>query len=368
MKIYLVGGAVRDELLGLEVKERDWVVVGATVEEMLRQGYKQVGKDFPVFLHPETNEEFALARMERKTAPGYAGFQFDTSPDVTLEEDLLRRDLTINAMAVSSEGDLIDPYEGQGDLEHKVLRHVSPAFVEDPVRILRVARFAARFADLGFTVAPETIALMQDMVTSGEVDALVAERVWKELQRALTETDPVAFFDVLSECKALPVLFPLIKINGPGINALNQAAKLSSDPEVRFAALLYHLSVDEIKTLSDRYRVPTDYRDLAILASKHYEQYRAARELNAAELLGLLQSLDAFRREPRFRHFLLVCKAISRALTQEQSQANRLIKAYDAANSINIKEITQATQDGQQIAAQILQKRLEAIRSQLNCP
>src|SRR3990167_4434003 len=239
MKIYLVGGAVRDQLLGLPVKERDWVVVGATINDMLKLGYKQVGKEFPVFLHPKTKEEYALARMERKVKPGYQGFTFDTSPIVTLEDDLIRRDLTINAMAEDEDGALIDPYHGKADLEAKILRHTSPAFSEDPVRILRLARFLARFASLGFSIAQETHDLMQTMVQNGEVDALVPERVWKEFERSLREPNPEKFFEVLAACHALPRLFPSIAIKSDGMAALLAATTLTRQPLVRFAALLH---------------------------------------------------------------------------------------------------------------------------------
>jgi len=257
MKIYLVGGFVRDQLLGLKTKDRDWVVVGSTPEEMLKQDYRQVGKDFPVFLHPETNEEYALARTERKTSPGYSGFSFHASVDVTLEQDLIRRDLTINAIAQSDDGTLTDPFSGQADIKAKILRHVSPAFVEDPVRILRVARFAARFADLDFAIADETQQLMSEMVNNGEIDSLVPERVWQETMRALSENTPARYFEVLRDCGALKKLFPEIDrlwgVPQPekyhpeidtGIHTmmvLTQAAKLSKDPKVRFAALVHDL-------------------------------------------------------------------------------------------------------------------------------
>ena len=257
MKIYLVGGAVRDRLLDYPVSERDWLVVGAAPETLLAQGYKPVGKDFPVFLHPETHDEYALARTERKTAPGYKGFSIDANPLVTLEEDLLRRDLTINAMAIGDDGVLIDPFHGQRDLQNRILRHVSPAFSEDPVRILRVARFAARYAHLGFTVADETRQLMRGMVQSGEADHLVPERVWAELNKALREATPAAFFQALKDCRALAVIFPeidaLFGVPQPpkyhpeidtgehSLMALTEAARLSTKPEVRLAALLHDL-------------------------------------------------------------------------------------------------------------------------------
>ncbi|HEX4045174.1 MAG TPA: multifunctional CCA tRNA nucleotidyl transferase/2'3'-cyclic phosphodiesterase/2'nucleotidase/phosphatase, partial [Gammaproteobacteria bacterium] len=273
MKIYLVGGAVRDKLLGLRVKERDWVVVGASEQDMLALGYRQVGKEFPVFLHPSTREEYALARTERKVGLGYKGFSFDTSPDVLLEDDLIRRDLTINAMAETAEGVLIDPFHGQIDLKQKVLRHVSSAFAEDPVRILRVGRFLARYARLGFQVAPETMILMQQMVAAGEVDALVAERVWKECMRALGEKNPEYFFVVLSACDALPILFPNLVLGDAGMHALQQACQLTTNKIVRFAALLHALpdTKKAIQTLCLRYRVPNVYRDLALLTAAHYQ-------------------------------------------------------------------------------------------------
>ena len=301
MKVYVVGGAVRDELLNLPVQDRDWVVVGATPEEMLAAGFRPVGKDFPVFLHPRTQEEYALARTERKTAPGYAGFAFHAAPDVTLEEDLARRDLTINAMARGDDGVLVDPYGGQADLSARVFRHVGPAFVEDPVRILRLARFAARFTE--FTVAPETMALMREMVGNGEVDALVPERVWQELSRGLMETQPSRMFDVLRECGALKRLLPeLDRLWGvpqraeyhpeidTGVHVMmvvDTAARRDQELPVRFAALLHDLgkgttpkdewprhiahearSVKLVDTVCARLKVPADCRDLAFFADR----------------------------------------------------------------------------------------------------
>jgi len=257
MQVYLVGGAVRDALLGLPVKERDWVVVGSTRDELLRLKYREVGRDFPVFLHPDSHEEYALARRERKTAPGYRGFAVEFGPEVTLEEDLARRDLTINAIAQAADGSFIDPHGGQRDLKSRILKHVSPAFVEDPVRILRLARFAARFAPLGFQVAPQTLALMRDMVERGEVDALVAERVWQETAKALREAGASMFFQLLRDCGALKVVYPeinaLFGVPQPekwhpeidtGVHTmmvLDQAVRLSADPKVRFAALVHDL-------------------------------------------------------------------------------------------------------------------------------
>lgn len=360
MQIYLVGGAVRDHLLGIPVKEKDWVVVGATVDDMLRLGFRPVGKDFPVFLHPETNEEYALARTERKVGRGYTGFNFNASPDVTLEEDLKRRDLTINAMAMRKEdwphGKIIDPYHGQADLEHKLLRHVSSAFVEDPVRILRVARFAARYAELGFKVAPETLELMQQMVHSGEVDALVAERVWKELEKALVEKNPEQFFLVLEACGALNVLFPQESL---GLKTLMTATKQTSDAQIRFAALLHQQAEDVIKKLCERYRVPSDYRELAILVARHYQAYPARAQLtaeNANAIVLYFLSIDAYRREERFRKFLQTCEIIS-----SYSSADLLLECYLATKSIDTAEFINAGITGKDLQTPIQQKRIEII-------
>ncbi len=360
MEIYLVGGAVRDKLLGLPVKERDWVVVGATADEMLKLGYRQVGKDFPVFLHPETKEEYALARVERKVSRGYTGFSFDASPAVTLEQDLLRRDLTMNAIAQRTDDSLVDPYHGTTDLQKKILRHVSAAFIEDPVRILRVGRFAARFASKGFTVAPETVKLMQAMVKSGEVDALVAERVWKELERALQEETPAAFFHVLADCSAVTVLFPQLKENN--IHALSQAATLSSDAEVRFAALLYDLSPSDIVTLCDRYRVPSTYRELALLVATKFQHYIHAATLTAEQLLALLQTTDAFRREARFEKFLLACESIQ----NKSADSERLRQVYQSAKQVDAQTIMASGAAGIEIAKQISEARLGLITAFLN--
>ena len=358
MKIYLVGGAVRDELLGQPIKERDWVVVGATISEMLQLGYKQVGKEFPVFIHPRTNEEYALARMERKTKPGYQGFTFDTSADVTLEDDLRRRDLTINAMAKTVEAKLIDPYHGKEDLDNKILRHVSAAFVEDPVRILRVGRFLARYAHLGFYVAPETIELMKKMVGSGEVNALVAERVWKELERTLTEKNPEKFFEVLADAHALAILFPHLEMNSIAIETLKIAVKNTSDTTVRFAALLYALP--ELKILYQRYRIPNHYRELTTLVVQHHQQALHAPTLSADELLELLTRLDIFRREKRFKNFLLVCQII--AIAQElHFDPNWLNHCATLAKSIDIQALITQGLTGNELAQALKEKRRKKI-------
>jgi tRNA nucleotidyltransferase (CCA-adding enzyme) len=351
MEIYLVGGAVRDELLGCTIKEKDWVVVGATPSQMLKLGYRQVGKDFPVFLHPETNEEYALARRERKIGRGYTGFEFDTSSQVTLAEDLIRRDLTINAIAKKN-NDYFDPYHGREDIKNKILRHVSDAFVEDPVRILRVARFAARFKELGFTVAGETNELMQQMVRSGEVDALVAERVWKELERALLEKNPEQFFQVLQDCNALSLLFPSIQMSGKGIQALERAAELTEDPQIRFAVLLHDLPLAEIEKVAERYRVPSDYRDLAILVAKHVAQYIAINQ----QTTQFFRELDAFRRESRVHKFVLACQVI----TQNGSATETFNRYLAAAKSVDSKQIA-AKFKGKEIAEQLDKARDQEI-------
>ncbi len=400
MRVYLVGGAVRDGLLGLPVAERDWVVVGATREEMLRLRYREVGRDFPVFLHPETHEEYALARLERKTAPGYRGFEVRFGPEVTLEQDLGRRDLTINAIAQAADGSMIDPFGGRKDLEARILRHVSDAFVEDPVRVLRVARFAARFAPLEFKVAPETLALMRELVARGELEALVAERVWQETDKALRSAEPAEFFKVLRACGALPVIFPeldaLFGVPQPpqwhpeidtGVHTLmvlQQAALLSADPAVRFAALVHDLgkgttppgewprhhgheerSVGLIETLSERLKVPGDYRDLALLVARYHGIVHRARELRPATILDFFERADAFRRPQRFAQVLLACEADARGRTgfeaRDYPQRAYLAAARDAAAEIKPSGDAIASRDGAKIAEHLRRDRLAAI-------
>ena len=321
MKIYAVGGAVRDELLGLPVSDRDYVVVGSTPEEMERLGYKPVGKDFPVFLHPKTHEEYALARTERKVARGYKGFQVHAAPDVTLEQDLERRDLTINAMARDEDGRLVDPFGGAADLERGLLRHVSPAFVEDPVRILRVARFAARF---GFAVAPETMTLMRSIVANGEADALVPERVWQEFSRGLMEGGPALMFAVLAQAGLLGKLLPELGLAFEDARPANDASRvlvrslqcaaaerLPLAP--RFALLLLGASSsDAVSALCERVKAPGDCRDLALLSHRHSEALRRAPSLRAPDLLGLIERCDAFRRPERFEELLALCACAER--------------------------------------------------------
>jgi tRNA nucleotidyltransferase (CCA-adding enzyme) len=302
MKIYTVGGAVRDQLLGLPVKDHDHVVVGATPEDMLRQGFRPVGKDFPVFLHPKTQEEYALARTERKTAPGYRGFVFHTAPDVTLEDDLVRRDLTINAIAMAEDGTLTDPFGGVQDIKDKIFRHVSDAFGEDPVRILRLARFAARFD--AFTVAPATMELMRRMVADGEVDALVAERVWQEVAKGLMEARPSRMLTVLHECGALARIMPELTINEHLLHIIDSAAGAGHDLCVRFAVLMLAVPVGQINVLSERLRVPNDCRELAVMAAREQAAVAGALALSAEELVSLCERCDGLRKPQRFVQML----------------------------------------------------------------
>ena len=401
MEVYLVGGAVRDEQLGLPVKERDWCVVGATPDELLSKGYRQVGKGFPVFLHPETNEEYALARTERKTGAGYHGFEFQTSPDVTLEADLSRRDLTINAMARDADENLIDPFDGMADLEHRVLRHISDAFSEDPVRILRTAKFKARFAGLGFELAGETLDLMAQMVSDGEADSLQADRVWQETEAALAGPNPHLYFQVLRDCGALAVVFPeldaLFGVPQPprwhpeidcGLHALmvlEQSANLSDDIAVRFAALVHDLgkattakenlpshpgherrSVTLVNKMSKRLPVPRACRELGVLVAEYHAHCHRAFELRPQTILKLLKEIDAFRRPERFRKFLLACEADARGRTgfedKPYPQAAYLERAGKEAGRVKADQAADTATNGAAIGADIDKKRLEAIK------
>src|SRR5450631_511936 len=400
MQVYLVGGAVRDALLGLPVKERDWVVVGGTRAALLEMNYREVGRDFPVFLHPDSHEEYALARRERKVAPGYRGFVVEFGPEVTLEEDLARRDLTINAIAQAADGSLIDSHGGGRDIDSKVLRHVSPAFVEDPVRVLRVARFAARFAPLGFRVAPETLGLMRSMVVRHEVDALVAERVWQESEKALRETAASTFFNVLRECGALKPIFPeidaLFGVPQPArwhpeidtgvhtLMVLDQAAVLSADTRVRFAALVHDLgkgvtpsaewpshrgheerSVTLIEALAERLRVPGEYRDLAVIVARYHGIVHRAFELKPTTLLNFMERADAFRRPERFAQVLLACEADARGRTGMEADPypHRALvgAARDAAAAIKPSAEDIALRNGERIAELLRERRVRAI-------
>ena len=419
MKIYLVGGAVRDALLNQPATEgahdrtddrasnrandRDWVVVGATPDDLLKQGYQAVGRDFPVFLHPQTKEEYALARTERKTGVGYHGFDTRFSPDVTLEQDLLRRDLTINAMAQDADsGELVDPYGGQADLQARLLRHVSPAFVEDPLRVLRVARFAARFAKLGFVVAEDTLELMRQIGSTGELATLTPERVWRETQLALCTDAPQVFIRVLRDCGALRIVFPeldaLFGVPQPerwhpeidtGIHmlmVLEQAARLSADPVVRFAALMHDLGkgvtpedilprhigheargVPLVEAVCARWRVPNDYRDLALLCATQHGKLHAVFDMRSSTLLEFLEKLDALRRPERFEQFLLACEADARGRTGYENRdypQNAYIKqARELAVGIRPDAEMMRDKTGEQIAAALRQRRIAALES-----
>jgi tRNA nucleotidyltransferase (CCA-adding enzyme) len=389
MKIFLVGGALRDRLLQRPVSDRDWLVVGATPEEMVARGYLPVGRDFPVFLHPETREEYALARTERKSAPGYRGFTVHAAPDVTLEQDLARRDLTVNAIAlpaelVSTDGrfdptpeTLADPFHGQRDLRDKVLRHVTDAFREDPVRILRVARFAARFDD--FSVAPETMALMREMVAAGEADALVAERVWQELSRGLMETRPSRMFDVLRECGALAVLLPEIDAGAWTMRAIDTAARLKASLAVRFACLTggfgnSRRSVASLQAVCERWRVPVDIRELAEVVAREHGHIDGSGALDAAGLVRLLERCDAFRKPERFAEALLACECDARSRpdldpdadsSASYPQRSRLLLVLKTAAAVPTDVVAKAAQQsgatGPKIGEAIHRARVEAV-------
>jgi tRNA nucleotidyltransferase (CCA-adding enzyme) len=404
MQAYVVGGAVRDELLGLPVQDHDWVVVGATPEDMVAQGFRPVGKDFPVFLHPETQEEYALARTERKTAPGYHGFVFHTSPDVKLEDDLIRRDLTINAMARAADGTIVDPYGGQKDLADRVFRHVSEAFAEDPVRILRLARFAARFPE--FRVAGDTNALMRRMVEDGEVDALVPERVWQELSRGLMEQKPSRMFDVLRDCGALARILPELDalwgvpqppLHHPEVDTgvhmmlvIDYAAERRFELPVRFAALMHDLGKGRtpeehwpkhhghegmgprlINELSKRLRVPTDCRDLAVMTAREHGNVSRALELRPNTIVTLLERCDAFRKPERFAQMLLAAECDARGRGHETHemrfrdypQSEYLLRALAAARAVNAGAIAgQFVEDKARIPEAIHAARVSAVK------
>lgn len=369
MKVYCVGGAVRDELLGLPVKDRDYVVVGATPEEMVRLGYKPIGRDFPVFLHPETHEEYALARTERKTARGYHGFEFHAAPDVTLEQDLARRDLTINAIAKDVSGNIIDPFGGVADLRAGILRHVSPAFAEDPVRILRVARFAARY---GFTIAPETLELMRRMVAQGEADALVPERAWQEIARGLMEARPSRLFETLRACGALARVAPELDAlwdekdaAAQALAALDAAAQENATLAVRFAALARALDPLAVEALAARLRVPAECRDLALLAARHANALQDAAALDAESVLELFNAADAWRRPERFAE--LVTAALA-GESQAQAARTRLERARAAAAAVEAGAIAKASKEAAEIRAGVNAARLAAIRRALEQP
>ncbi len=405
MEKYLVGGAVRDHLLGLPIIEKDWVVIGETPESMVKQGFHLVGKDFPVFLHPKSHDEYALARTERKTALGYKGFAVHASPDITLEEDLIRRDLTINAMAMTSLGDIIDPYGGQKDLQNKVFRHISPAFSEDPVRILRIARFAARFGHLGFTIAEETLSLMKSMVNSGEIDALIPERVWAELFKALKEQSPTHFFYTLKKCSALKKIIPeidrLFGVPQPekyhpeidtGIHALlslEQASKLTDSPEVRFAALTHDLGkgfspkehwpshhghenngLPVLEGLCARLRIPHTFKSLAMQVMQYHTHCHKAFELKASTLTDMLTALNAFKPNSSLEAFILACIADARGRTGFEDvaypQADLLTLAAKAGSNIDKSKALNGKLQGADIGRTLRDLRIKAVAEVIN--
>ena len=402
MQIYTVGGAVRDRLLGRPFSEVDWVVVGASAEQMLELGYRPVGADFPVFLHPQTGEEYALARTERKSGRGYGGFTFHASPDVTLEQDLIRRDLTVNAMAEDNHGNLIDPYGGQQDLEARILRHVSPAFAEDPLRVLRVARFAARYAPLGFSVAPETLELMRQLAESGELSHLTAERSWKEISRALMEPRPDVFVQVLRDCGALAALLPEVdalfgvpqpQAHHPEIDTgvhvlsvLRQCAEHEQPLNVRWASLLHdvgkgltpedewprhiaheHKGLPLIQAINERCKAPRDCAELALLVGEYHTHGHRALELRPSTLLELLQRFDVFRRPQRFAEFVAACEMDARGrLGLEQRdypQAAYLMGAAEAARQVPVKPLLEKGFKGAELGEALNRERLQALKA-----
>ncbi|MDG9760377.1 multifunctional CCA addition/repair protein [Pseudomonas sediminis] len=402
MQIYTVGGAVRDRLLGRPISEVDWVVVGASAEQMLELGYRPVGADFPVFLHPQTGEEYALARTERKSGRGYGGFTFHASPDVTLEQDLIRRDLTVNAMAEDDHGNLIDPYGGQQDLEARILRHVSPAFAEDPLRVLRVARFAARYAPLGFSVAPETLELMRQLADSGELSHLTAERSWKEISRALMEPRPDVFVQVLRDCGALAALLPEVdalfgvpqpQAHHPEIDTgvhvlsvLRQCAEHDQPLNVRWASLLHdvgkgltpedewprhiaheHKGLPLIQAINERCKAPRDCAELALLVGELHTHGHRALELRPSTLLELLQRFDVFRRPQRFAEFVAACEMDARGrLGLEQRdypQAAYLLGAAEAARQVPVKPLLEKGFKGAELGEALNRERLQALKA-----
>ncbi|CAG9428204.1 multifunctional CCA addition/repair protein [Providencia alcalifaciens] len=404
MKVYLVGGAVRDKLLGLPISDRDYVVVGTTPEAMLAQGFQQVGKDFPVFLHPKTHEEYALARTERKIGSGYTGFSCYSAPDVTIEDDLLRRDLTINAIAQSDTGELVDPHHGVRDLKNRVLRHVSDAFLEDPLRVLRVARFAARYYNQGFRIAPETMTLMQSMSESGELSHLTPERVWTETHKALMSNSPQVYFEVLRECGALAVLFPeidnLFGVPAPekwhpevdtGIHILmvmRVVAILSKDIDVRFAALCHDLGkgltpkavwpshpqhgeagIPLIIDMCERYKIPTSTKDLACLAAKYHDMIHVINKLSAADIVGIFDGLDSWRKPERIFQLSLVSEADARGRGGLENQAYPqgifLRQSYEIAKAVAVKSIIEQGFQGAQIREELTKQRIQAVEEWL---
>ena len=402
MKTYLVGGAVRDKLLGLPVKDRDWVVIGATPKKMIEEGFEPIGENFPVFLHPKTKEEYALARTERKSGKGYKGFVFYSSPKVTLEDDLKRRDLTINAIAEDENGELIDPYGGEADLKNGILRHVSPAFVEDPLRVLRIARFAACF---GFKIADETIKLLHIISKSNELDTLTPERVWSEMEKALAGKYPTRFILALRSCNALKILFPEIdalfgipqnKKYHPEIDvgrhtlmALNQSVQLSSDPIVRFSVLVHDLGkattpkeqlpnhdghetrgINIIDSFCERYKIPNKYHDLAACVSEFHIDCHQIQEMEPKEILEILEKLDAFRRPERFKQFLTACESDSRGRAgfeeKEFPQAKYFLNALEISKNVNMDLLTNKGLKGKELGEALRKERIKILEESLH--
>ena len=402
MKIYLVGGAVRDKLLGLPVKDRDWVVIGATPKKMIEEGFEPIGENFPVFLHPKTKEEYALARTERKSGKGYKGFVFYSSPKVTLEDDLKRRDLTINAIAEDENGKLIDPYGGEADLKNGILRHVSPAFVEDPLRVLRIARFAACF---GFKIADETIKLLHIISKSNELDTLTPERVWSEMEKALAGKYPTRFILALRSCNALKILFPEIdalfgipqdKKYHPEIDvgrhtlmALNQSVQLSSDPIVRFSVLVHDLGkattpkeqlpnhdghetrgINIIDSFCERYKIPNKYHDLAACVSEFHIDCHQIQEMEPKEILERLEKLDAFRRPERFKKFLIACESDSRGRAgfeeKEFPQAKYFLNALEISRGVNVDLLANKSLKGKELGEALRKERIKILEEALH--
>ncbi len=401
MDVYLVGGAVRDQLLGIPVHDKDWVVVGSSPEKMLANRYQAVGKDFPVFLHPESHEEYALARTERKSGHGYTGFECHFAADVTIEDDLLRRDLTINAMAQHKDGRIVDPYGGQHDLNNKVLRHVSDAFVEDPLRVLRVARFAAKLASLGFTVADETLKLMSKIAQSGELEHLTPERVWQEWHKSLNTDRPDVFLEVLRQCGALEVVLPeldaLFGVPQPeqwhpeidtGIHTLmvaRQAADLSQDPVIRFAAQVHdlgkgitpkeewpshkmhcHTGLNIIKKLCERIKIPNEFRETALVVCEHHTNVHRAEELIAKTKLKILNKLDVWRKPERLAQLLICCEADHRGrlglADSPYPQSKLFNQAYQAALQADVQKVIQDGFQGKEIREELDKRRLRFIQ------
>lgn len=404
MKTFLVGGAVRDSLLNLPIKERDWVVIGETPESMVNQGFRYVGKDFPVFLHPQTNEEYALARTERKISKGYRGFDIYASPDVTLAQDLLRRDLTINAMAMTDNGNIIDPYGGIDDLKNRLFRHVSPAFTEDPVRVLRLARFAARYKAFGFSIAPSTHMLLRDMVEAGELDALVPERIWIETTKALSEPFPTEFFEVLRQCGALAKIFPeidqLFGVPQPekyhpeidcgvhSLMALEQATKLTDRLEIRFAALVHDLGKAQspaetlphhygheqrgvliLENMCKRLPIPNSFKSLALKVAAYHTHCHKIFELNASTFVDLLQTLGAFKSKHHLQDFVLACEADSRGRKHFEDityhSGRRFLELANIAIQVDTSTLNHTGLKGKQIGDAIRQLRINAVNAQM---